>query len=122
METAEMGRVVTEITVENLEDLWAARRGELPPDQVRSVVIPDALVDTGASMLALPTGVIRQLGLKKNRDRPARATTGPTTVSIYDVVQLTIQGRDCKIEVMELPDGTPALVRPVAPGNALLRR
>lgn len=110
METAEMGRVLTPITVENLEDLWAVRRGALPAGQVRSVTIPDALVDTGASMLALPTTTIAALGLKKNRDRPARAATGTTLVGIYDVVQLTIQGRECKIEVMEVPDGTPALV------------
>ncbi|MBX9580860.1 MAG: retroviral-like aspartic protease family protein [Gemmataceae bacterium] len=110
METADLGRVPTPITVENLEDLWAVRRGDLPADRARKAEVPDALVDTGASLLALPSSLIRALGLKKSRDRQARAVTGTTTVSIYDVVQLTVQGRDCKVEVIEVPDGTPALV------------
>lgn len=110
METAEMGRVQVELTVESVEDLWAARKGELPPEQVRKVVIPDALVDTGASTIALPTSVIRQLGLKKVKERPVRVATGTGTVSIYDVVQFTVLGRDGKLEVIEVPDGNPALV------------
>lgn len=105
-----MGRVQVEMTVESVEDLWAVRKGELAANQVRKVVIPDALVDTGASTIALPTSVIRQLGLKKVKERPVRAATGPGTVSVYDVVQFTIQGRDGKLEVIEVPDGTPALV------------
>ncbi|MBX9626393.1 MAG: retroviral-like aspartic protease family protein [Gemmataceae bacterium] len=110
METAEMGRVLTPIAVENLEDLWAVRRGDLPADKVRRVEVTDALVDTGASLLALPTSLIKTLGLKKGYERPARAATGTTTVAVYDVVRLAVQGRECKVEVMEVPDGTPALV------------
>lgn len=110
METAEMGRVLTPITVENLEDLWAVRRGDLPADKVRSATVPDALVDTGASLLALPSSLIRALGLKKGYERPARSATGTAIVSVYDVVRLAVQGRECKVEVMEVPDGTPALV------------
>lgn len=110
MEAASMGRVLEEITVENLEDLYAVHLGLKTPDQVRKVAIPDALVDTGASMLSLPTSVIRQLGLKKVRDRPVRAASGPTTMGLYEVVRLTVQGRECKVEVLEVPDGTPALL------------
>lgn len=72
METATMGRVQVELTVESVEDLWAARKGEIPPEKVRKVVIPDALVDTGASTIGLPTSVIKQLGLKKIKERPVR--------------------------------------------------
>ncbi len=110
METATMGRVQVELTVESVEDLWAARKGEIPPEKVRKVVIPDALVDTGASSLALPTSVIQQLGLKKVKERPVRVATGTGVVSIYDVVQFTIMGREDKIQVIEVPDGNPALV------------
>lgn len=110
METAQMGRVQVEMTVESVEDLWAARKGELAPDKVRKVVIPDALVDTGASTIALPSAVIRQLGLKKVKERPVRVATGTGTVSVYDVVQFTILGREGKLEVIEVPDGNPALI------------
>ena len=30
METEAVGRVLTEVTIENLEDLWAVKRGLLP--------------------------------------------------------------------------------------------
>lgn len=110
MESSQMGRVLVEMTVESVEDLWAARKGELPADKVRKVVIPDALVDTGASTIALPTSVIQQLGLKKVKERPVRVATGTGTVSVYDVVQFTIMGREGKLEVIEVPDGNPALI------------
>ena len=42
-----MGRVTTEAAIENIEDLWAVKRGLLPADQARRVTISDALVDTG---------------------------------------------------------------------------
>jgi clan AA aspartic protease len=110
METAAMGRVQVELKIENLRDLWDAQRGMITPDQVRSVIIPDALVDTGASTIGLPTSVIKQLGLKKVKERPVRVATGTGTVSVYDVVQFTIMGRDGKLEVIEVPDGNPALI------------
>ena len=65
METELMGRVTVEALIENIEDGWAARRGLMPDDQIRSIVVPDALVDTGATMLSLPTRLIQQLGLTR---------------------------------------------------------
>jgi len=105
-----MGRVQVELKVESVEDLWAARKGEILPEAVRTVIIPDALADTGASTLCLPTRVIQQLGLKKVKERTARIATGTTILSIYDIVQFTIMGRDDKIQVIEVPDGTPTLI------------
>jgi hypothetical protein len=58
MKTSEMGRVVTEAKIENLEDLWAVRRGDATRDRVRRVELTDALADTRATLLSLPTGVI----------------------------------------------------------------
>ncbi len=49
METATMDRVLTEATIENLEDLWAVKNGLLKPEQVRRLSVTDALVDTGAT-------------------------------------------------------------------------
>ncbi len=110
METAVMGRVLVEARVENLEDLFDVRNGRKTPDQVRSVTIPDALVDTGASTLALPASLIRQLGLRKAYEKQARTATGTATVSVYDVARLTIQGRECNVDVLEVPDGNPVLI------------
>ena len=46
MEPEPVGRVLTEATIENLEDLWAVERGIQTPDQARSVTVTDALVET----------------------------------------------------------------------------
>jgi predicted aspartyl protease len=105
-----MGRVLTEATIENLKDLWNAEQGLLPPEQVRRITVRDALVDTGATLLSLPTRLIRQLGLSPRRTRRVISSTGATEATIYDVVRLTIQDRDCPVEVIEVPDDVPVLI------------
>jgi len=104
------GRVLTGATIENLRDLWDAERGMLPPEKVRRVTVHDALVDTGATLLSLPTRLIRQLGLTPRGTRKGISSTGATEATMYDVVRLTIQDRDCPVEVMEVPDDVPVLI------------
>jgi len=110
MGTETMGRVVTEATIENLKDIWDAERGLLPPEKVRRITVADALVDTGATLLSLPTRLIRELGLSPRRTRRVISSTGATEATVYDVVRLTIQDRDCPVEVMEVPDDVPVLI------------
>src|SRR6266487_4413235 len=66
MVSATMGRVMTEATIESLKDLWDVERGQLTADKAKRVTVSDALVDTGATLLSMPTKLIQQLGLKKN--------------------------------------------------------
>jgi predicted aspartyl protease len=110
MEIETMGRVLTEATIENLEDLWNERRGVCPPDQVRRVTVTDALVDTGATMLSLPTRLIRQLGLQEQYKKRIRSSIGASEAAVYDAVRLTIQGRTCTMDVMEVPNEVPVLI------------
>jgi predicted aspartyl protease len=110
MGTETMGRVTVEATIENIEDAWAAKRGLIPADQVRRIVVPDALVDTGATMLSLPTRLIQQLGLTRTRTRRVISSIGEAELGVYELVRLTIQGRDCPINVCEVPDGVPTLI------------
>ena len=111
MESETMGRVLVEATIESLKDLWDAERNQLVSDQVRRVTIPDALVDTGATTLSLPTRFIRQLGLTKREDRRVTISSGESTMAaLYDAVRLTIQNRQCTVDVMEVPDNVPALI------------
>jgi predicted aspartyl protease len=110
MEASTMGRVLTEATIENLEDLWAAKRGLLPPDQVRRVVVTDALVDTGATLLSMPTRLISQLGLTRKYEKRVTSSIGDANVAVYGTVRLTIQGRDCPMDVTEVPDQVPVLI------------
>ena len=82
METQTMGRVLVEATIENLEDLWAVKRGLIPADKARHITIADALVDTGATTLALPTRLIEQLGLTKSYEKRAISTKGSGIVAL----------------------------------------
>ena len=105
-----MGQVLTEAKFENIQDLWEIERGLRPPDQARSITILDALVDTRATLLSLPTGVIQQLGLSRFSSRRVTSSTGPAEAALYDAVRLTIKGRSCTMDVLEVPDGVPALI------------
>ncbi|MDX1947258.1 MAG: aspartyl protease family protein [Pirellulaceae bacterium] len=110
METLEMGRVTTTATVENYGDLWNADQGALPPDQVRKIEIASALVDTGATLLSLPTRMIAQLGLRPVTSKRIVSSKGTADSMMYSAVRLTIMGRSCTVDVMEVPDDVPPLV------------
>jgi predicted aspartyl protease len=110
METETMGRVLTEATIENLSDLYLAHRGVLPSDQVRRIVVPDALVDTGAMLLSIPTRLIQQLGLVRTGTKRLVSSAGAVQAGMYEAVRLTILGRDCTMDVLEVPDDVPVLI------------
>jgi predicted aspartyl protease len=86
------------------------KRGLRLPDQVRRIEVTDALVDTGTMALSVPTQLIQQLGLNSTGTRDTLTAGGPRTTGRYDPVSLTIQGRDCVIDVLEVPDGVPILI------------
>ena len=105
------GHVSCRAKIENTMDVILARRGELPKDQVRTITIEDVLVDTGASTLALPASMLRQLGLDiPSSTRRSRNTTGPYEVKIYGPVRLTIFDRDITLDAMEVADECPVLI------------
>ena len=43
MKTPTMGKVVVTAKIENLEDLYSAKKGLLPDAQVRRIEVPDAV-------------------------------------------------------------------------------
>ncbi len=110
MDTETMGRVLVAAKVENYGDLLMAKRGILPPDQVRTIEVTNALVDTGASSLSMPKSMIEQLGLDLVRTRTAVTSAGVVTLGVYGPAKLTIQGRDCPTDVAELPEECPVLI------------
>jgi len=99
-----MGKVLVGARIENLDDLFGARKGQLTEEQVRRVDVADALVDTGATGLLVPKRLIAQLGLDLVRTRPSRTIAGHLPLPIYRAVRLTVQGRDCISDVAEIPD------------------
>ena len=114
MGTATMGKVIVTALIENLHDLYDAHRGLLREDQVRRVEVTDALVDTGATTLALPKALIGQMGLQPVRTRQVRTSAGPVTLHMYGIVRLTIQGRDWNGDVVEIPDDCRVLIGQLA--------
>ncbi len=106
----DMGRVTTEATIENLEDLYDVRKGHLPVDQARKAIVANALADTGATLLSLPKKLIKQLGLRKVGQKRVTSSSGLTTATMYEAVRLTVQGRECTMDVMEVPNTVPVLI------------
>ena len=110
METKTIGKVVVTAIIENLEDVYIARRGQLEADQVRRIEVHDAVVDTGATTLLLPKRMVTALGLTAQRVRHSRGLGGDFLLPVYGTVRLTIQGRDCPLDVGQIGDEYPVLI------------
>jgi predicted aspartyl protease len=110
MGTETMGRVTVAAKIENSDDLVLARKGLRPTDQVRSITVPDALVDTGAAILSMPKSLILDLGLDLVRTRTAVTSAGTKTINVYSAVRLTVDGRECATDVTEVPEECPVLI------------
>ena len=110
MGIATMGKVLVTIKIENLGDLYAAEQGTMTGEQVRSVEVNNALVDTGATNFSMPKHLIQQLGLKQFTSRRIRTSAGPVEVPVYGAVRVTVQDRNCTCDVVEIPDDCPVLL------------
>lgn len=110
MGTLPMGKVIVSAKIENLEDKYKAYQGVLPPDQIRTLNVDDALVDTGATGLMIPSRLLKPLGLRPTIVKEGRTVGGPFTMQKYEAVRLTLQGRDCTVDVFEIPDHSPVLI------------
>ena len=109
METV-MGKVLVDVRIENFMDLERVSDGRLAIEQVRTLDIPDALVDTGAMYLGLPSRMVQELGLRPLFQRNVKTTNGTALRTIYGICRITVQGRQCHVEAAELPDDCPVLI------------
>ena len=103
-------RHTTEIKLANLSDLLLVQVGAMDPEEVRRLTVEDALVDTGATRLCLPTSLIEQLGLRAIDKRTARTAAGIVERTIYSEVEYTLLERSSTIRVTDLPEGSPVLI------------
>ena len=103
-------RHTAEIKLANLEDLQAVILGVKEPEDVRRITVAEALVDTGATGLCLPTSLIDHLGLTPVGKRNARTAAGIVERTIYSEVEYTLLGRSSTIRVTNLLEGSPILV------------
>ena len=110
MELNTMGKVMVAARVENLEDVFAVSRELKTAEDVRAIEVSDALVDTGTVYLSVPRRYIQQLDLHHFRNRKARTTNGIREFGMYGMTRLVVQGRECYVEVAEVPDDFPVLI------------
>lgn len=99
-----MGRLLIDARISNFGDLLTRRK------KVRRILLEDALVDTGAAMLALHGSEIRALGLRFLRTVRVRTANGCPERRVFGVARVEIEGRVGEFDVVEIPDDVPALV------------
>jgi predicted aspartyl protease len=105
-----MGRVVVTFDLMNQFDLVLAEAGHLTPDKVRRVAI-QGVVDTGASQLVLPKGVVDLLGLPFGGTATVHygdRSTQKRDMANYAFVQLL--GRGNVFSAIVEPNRTDALI------------
>lgn len=105
-----MGKVLVTLTIKNRIDEAKAAQGLISAEDVRSVVLHDVLVDTGATTLCLPAAVIAQLGLELLKEVNVTTATGLSTARIFQDAKILLLGREGTFECLELPGGRNSLL------------
>ncbi len=100
-----MGQIKTTLTVFNHADEIRAKDGTISPEQIRSVKLDDVLVDTGATVLCLPSAVIQQLGLNPVREVAVSTANGYSRTQVFEDAKIALLGRAGTFECVELPGG-----------------
>lgn len=101
-EAQQVGQVIATIKVANRIDQVMAERGFISTAEVRSFVLDDVLVDTGATLLGLPTSAIESLGLVRGSSTAVETTAGIQQGWIFRDVDLEISGRRGTFDCLEL--------------------
>src|SRR5688572_18161281 len=105
-----MGRVMTKLKLANSGDEELVARGYLRPDEVRRTEV-DALVDTGATGLAVPADIVEGLGLRElRRVEIGLADGSKRLVPIVTGVSIEIVGRGMVCDAFVLPAGSTPLI------------
>ena len=93
-----MGKVVQEVGLANVYEPARSRR-------VRAVI------DTGATMLVLPSDLVAELGLRRFRDVKVRYSNNSTEMrAVFGIVELELLGRTGHFDVLAEEPGTQPLV------------
>ncbi|MDB5352674.1 MAG: hypothetical protein JWN86_3921 [Planctomycetota bacterium] len=91
----------------NREDLWPIRVPLAVSAPLRETAFYGSRLAQRRLFRSTP---IHHLGLEKTGSRHIRNSLGAGEAAVFEAVRLTIQGRDCTVDVMEVPDGTPILI------------
>jgi clan AA aspartic protease len=101
---------MTKVKLTNTVDVQEGERGLLRPDEVRRVEV-EALVDTGATMLAVPRDVADKLGLRERGRRRVRYADGRVAdVPWVGPITVEILGRETMCDALVEAAGTTPLI------------
>lgn len=100
----------TQVKLANQSDLILVRADVMKSEDVRRLTVEEALVDTGATGLCLPTPLIKQLGLTPLRRVQAETANGMVERVTYSEVEYTVLQRSDSIRVTDLPPDMPVLL------------
>ena len=105
-----VGKVTAAIRIANHEDEVLLSRGLISVNDVRTVSIDEALVDTGATLLCLPQELVDALDLPLAREVQVTTASGPMQARLYRDAHLFVEGRDGTFECIALPGGSTPLL------------
>ncbi len=105
-----MGQVIVTLNVTNQIDIILAERGFISSEEIRSVTLTNVLVDTGATLLCLPSSVISQLGLVQRGEASVQTSAGLQKGRIFQNAELSIEGRQSTFDCLELTEVPYALL------------
>ncbi|MBO1347513.1 MAG: retroviral-like aspartic protease family protein [Hormoscilla sp. GUM202] len=110
MEVELMGLVYAEIELIRGADIVLFQEGQLPADQIRRLKV-NALVDSGAYMLAINQQIKTQLDLRKVGEQVAELADGTQTrLEIVGPVDVQFENRSTTVRAMVLPGDSEVLL------------
>lgn len=105
-----MGLVYADIELSRGADLVLVQEGYLNQDQVRKVYVR-AMVDSGATMLAVPEYVKKQLDLRPIREIEAELADGSSsTFEVVAPVGVRFENRSVLVEALVVPNSAQVLL------------
>ena len=110
MKSTNMGLVFAEIELVSGDDLAFFRRGQLQEEQIHRCTVR-AMVDSGATMLAIPEFIKRQLDLQKVTDIEAELADGSNlNLEVVGPVEVRFQNRRTNVEALVVPNSKTVLL------------
>ena len=104
------GRFSVEVELSNQEDLFRAKVGLIPPEQVRRVRLR-GVVDSGATRLVIPEAIALQLGVETSGSAKVRYADGHTADrAIVKDIHLAYGGRESVFNAIVEPGRESALI------------
>ncbi|MDB9509964.1 aspartyl protease [Kamptonema animale CS-326] len=105
-----MDGFTTAISLTNEVDNILAEQGIIPANQVRSIILNNALITPNARRLSLPADAIDRLGLTLQEEIEVKTEAGVKKVRIFKDAILEIKGRKIWYNCLELQAGENAVV------------